>query len=50
MSKLKSIKMVQWEYIQAALKMYNGNICETARQLTMHRRTLQRILERGKPK
>lgn len=35
---------VQWEHIQQVLKVNNGNVSETARQLGMHRRTLQRKL------
>jgi two-component system response regulator RegA len=35
---------MEWEHIQQVLKMNQGNISETARQLGMHRRTLQRKL------
>ncbi|NVK23507.1 MAG: response regulator [Gammaproteobacteria bacterium] len=35
---------LEWEHIQQALKANNGNISATARELGMHRRTLQRKL------
>lgn len=35
---------MEWEHIQQVLKLNQGNISETARQLGMHRRTLQRKL------
>lgn len=41
-----SVKRLEWEHIQATLKENNGNISETARQLKMHRRTLQRKLQK----
>lgn len=34
------------EYLQRMLREHNGNVSETARALKMHRRTLQRKLER----
>ncbi|MGI1998962.1 response regulator transcription factor [Shewanella frigidimarina] len=37
-------KRVEWEHIQQVLATNNGNVSETARQLGMHRRTLQRKL------
>ena len=39
-----SLKRREWETIQQALKENGGNISATARQLKMHRRTLQRKL------
>jgi two-component system response regulator RegA len=36
----------EWEHINQALKFNNGNISATARQLSMHRRTLQRKLQK----
>lgn len=39
-----SVKRLEWEHIQKTLEANNGNISETARQLNMHRRTLQRKL------
>lgn len=35
---------LEWEHIQQSLKLNQGNISKTARQLGMHRRTLQRKL------
>ncbi|MBO9490664.1 response regulator [Endozoicomonas sp. G2_1] len=37
---------VEWEHLQQVLKANKGNISETARQLNMHRRTLQRKLQK----
>ncbi|MEO2268431.1 response regulator [Pseudoalteromonas sp. YIC-656] len=37
---------VEWEHIQAVLGRNDGNISKTARQLNMHRRTLQRKLQK----
>jgi len=51
-SKLPSVDKVEWEYIQRQLQAHNGNIAATARALGMHRRTLQRKLQKrptGKP-
>jgi len=39
-----SLKRFEWEHIQQVLAENNGNISATARQLNMHRRTLQRKL------
>ena len=39
-----SLKRMEWELIQQALADNNGNISAAARQLKMHRRTLQRKL------
>ena len=39
-----SLKRLEWEKIQQVLAENNGNISATARQLKMHRRTLQRKL------
>lgn len=41
-----SLKRLEWEKIQQALTENNGNISATARQLNMHRRTLQRKLNK----
>ncbi|WP_404401063.1 response regulator [Idiomarina seosinensis] len=40
---------VEWEYIQRILQQNQGNISKTARQLGMHRRTLQRKLTKKAP-
>ena len=37
---------LEWEYLQKVLTDNNGNISETARALGMHRRTLQRKLNK----
>lgn len=44
-----SLKRLEWEYIQRALDENNGNISQTAIQLGMHRRTLQRKLKKHAP-
>ena len=41
-----STEQVEWQHIQQVLKANNGNISATARQLSMHRRTLQRKLQK----
>jgi len=41
-----SPKRLEWEHIQKVLTENDGNISETARQLNMHRRTLQRKLQK----
>ncbi len=39
-----SVRRLEWEHIQQVLAENDGNISVTARQLQMHRRTLQRKL------
>lgn len=46
---IMSSARLEWEHIQQALKVNDGNISLTAKQLGMHRRTLQRKLLK-KPK
>lgn len=41
-----SVDRLQWEHIQKTLDAHNGNISATARSLGMHRRTLQRKLQK----
>lgn len=41
-----SVKRLEWEHIQQALKNNDGNVSATARELGMHRRTLQRKLQK----
>lgn len=41
---------VRWEHIQRVLTGCGGNISEAARQLGMHRRSLQRMLAKRPPK
>ena len=45
-----SPKRLEWEYIQRVLVKNNGNISATARELGMHRRTLQRKLAKRPPR
>ena len=40
------MRRLEWEYIQRALDANGGNVSRTARQLGMHRRTLQRKLRK----
>jgi len=42
-------KRLEWEYIQRKLLNNSGNISATARELGMHRRTLQRKLAKRPP-
>lgn len=41
-----SVNRVTWEHIQKVLQEHDGNISATARALGMHRRTLQRKLQK----
>ncbi len=41
-----SVNRLEWEHIQKVLADHNGNISATARALGMHRRTLQRKLNK----
>ncbi len=41
-----SVDRLEWEHIQKVLAENQGNISETARALGMHRRTLQRKLQK----
>ncbi len=41
-----SVNRLEWEHIQKVLAEHEGNISATARALNMHRRTLQRKLQR----
>lgn len=45
-----SADRVRWEHIQRVYELCERNVSETARQLNMHRRTLQRILAKRAPK
>ncbi|MBC7281048.1 ActR/PrrA/RegA family redox response regulator transcription factor [Hoeflea sp.] len=45
-----SADRVRWEHIQRVYEMCERNVSETARQLNMHRRTLQRILAKRAPR
>ncbi|WP_319381146.1 response regulator transcription factor [Thiomicrorhabdus sp.] len=41
-----SVKRLEWEHIQKTLIEHEGNISATAQALNMHRRTLQRKLQK----
>jgi len=41
-----SVEEMEWEHIQRVLNEHDGNISATARALNMHRRTLQRKLQK----
>jgi two-component system response regulator RegA len=41
-----SLKRLEWEHIQRVLEEHDGNISAAARSLNMHRRTLQRKLQK----
>jgi two-component system response regulator RegA len=41
-----SVKRLEWEHLQKVLMQHYGNISAAARALNMHRRTLQRKLEK----
>ena len=45
-----SADRARWEHIQRVFESCDRNVSETARQLSMHRRTLQRILGKRAPK
>ena len=47
---LMSADRVRWEHIQRVYELCDRNVSETARKLSMHRRTLQRILAKRSPK
>lgn len=44
-----SPEQIEWEHIQRVLQQQDGNISQTARLLGMHRRTLQRKLQKRRP-
>lgn len=41
-----SVEEMEWEHLQRILNENNGNVSATARDLNMHRRTLQRKLQK----
>ena len=45
-----SADRVRWEHIQRVYEQCGRNVSETARRLKMHRRTLQRILNKHAPR
>jgi two-component system response regulator RegA len=47
---LPSLARNEWEYIQRVLHESDGNVSEAARRLGLHRRSLQRKLQKHPPK
>lgn len=45
-----TVARLEWEHIQKVLAEHDGNISATARALKMHRRTLQRKLDKRPPR
>jgi len=45
-----SLERVKWEHINLVLADCGGNVSEAARRLKLHRRTLQRILQKYPPR
>jgi two-component system response regulator RegA len=45
-----SVRRLTWEHMQKVLMECSGNISEAARRLNMHRRTLQRKLQKYPPR
>jgi two-component system response regulator RegA len=45
-----SADRIRWEHIQRVFEQCERNVSETARRLKMHRRTLQRILNKHAPR
>jgi two-component system response regulator RegA len=45
-----TVGRLEWEHIQKVLAEHDGNISATARALKMHRRTLQRKLDKRPPR
>ncbi|HEX9577742.1 MAG TPA: response regulator [Myxococcales bacterium] len=50
MTDVPSLDRQEWEYLNRVLADCEGNISEAARRLKMHRRTLQRKLQKHPPK
>ncbi|RAK01788.1 helix-turn-helix domain-containing protein [Aliidiomarina maris] len=46
---LISVDALEWELIHQTLAAHDNNISATARALNMHRRTLQRKLQKKRP-
>lgn len=49
-TEVMSVDRMEWEHIQRVLNENSGNISATARALNMHRRTLQRKLQKYAPR
>ena len=50
LDELPSLDRAAWEHLQRVLSECNGNISEAARRMGMHRRTLQRKLQKLPPR
>lgn len=48
-AEIMSMERLEWEHIARALNEHEGNVSATARALNMHRRTLQRKLQKYAP-
>ncbi|CAF0700697.1 helix-turn-helix domain-containing protein [Candidatus Methylacidithermus pantelleriae] len=46
---LPSVQWIEWQYIHWVLRVVGGNLTRAARCLGMHRRTLQRKLQKSPP-
>lgn len=49
-TEVMSMERLEWEHIQRVLNEHQGNVSATARALNMHRRTLQRKLQKYAPR
>jgi two-component system response regulator RegA len=49
-SSLPSLARLEWDYIQAVMEHFAGNVSKAASALGMHRRSLQRKLRRLPPR
>ena len=49
-AQVMSVDQLEWEHIQRVLNENDGNVSATARALNMHRRTLQRKLQKYAPR
>lgn len=45
-----SLERVKWEHVSRVLADCNGNVSEAARKLKLHRRSLQRMLQKFPPR
>jgi len=45
-----SPRRASWEHVQRVLQEADGNVSEAARRLGMHRRSLQRMLQKRPPR
>ena len=45
-----SLERVKWEHVSRVLSDCGGNVSEAARKLKLHRRSLQRMLQKFPPR